>query len=130
VPAQQISTSFTTNVNCPNATETVVLTLNNVNRPRPGVKITLEGFVETTSGAAATSYTVAIRRGTDATGTLIGEATDFEIQAAAGSDEQWSLDVEDTAPVDSSSYVLTVTVNGGAAAATALNGWLRATVPA
>lgn len=120
------SANSAADVNLPNATETVVLTLVTL-PPKADARVRLSGWVQLTSGAAATSFTVAVRRGTDATGTLIGEANLEQLAVAAGGSEERSIDVTDSTPGEGTiSYVLTVIVTGGAAAATALQASLRA----
>lgn len=121
--------TVTTDVNLPNATETVVATLEGVSTPAPDARVRLDGWVQLTSGAAATAFTVRIRRGTTASGTLIGEANAEQLFVAAASSEERSISVQDTpGDVASQSYVLTVEVTGGAAAATALQASLTAII--
>lgn len=111
-----------TDTNVPTTTETVVATLTGVSTPRK-CNVTLEGWVQLLIGTATTAVTLRVRRGTDATGTLVGEANAVQISTAAGSTEDHEIRVQDTnVDLSNATYVLTVqqtaaTGNGTAAQA-------------
>lgn len=96
------------------ATETVVLTLSDVNTPGPGATVNLYGVVNITTGTSSTDVVVRVRRGTTTGGTLIGTATTDTTTAA--DDYTIPFAVTDT-PSDeaNASYVVTVTETGAAA---------------
>jgi len=106
---QRFSGLVTADTSIVTTTETVLATVSNVSTSRGGSKVTLVGSVQMTVGASVTALTFRWRRGTDATGTLIGEANAVQIETAAGSTEDHVHTVED-AGVDlvNASYVLTV----------------------
>lgn len=113
-------TATATNVAVTTTTETVVATLSGVSVDRADVRIALEGWVQLQTGAGTTNVSLRVRRGTDTTGTQVGEVNAEAIGAAAGSVEEFSIAVQDTpGEVASQSYVLTVqqtaaTANGSA----------------
>lgn len=119
------SSPAVSNVNLPNATETVICTLAGVSVDSPDATVLLKGWAIITSGAAATGITLRIRRGTTVAGTLIGSGT-TEAIAASISDDFDVQEADSPGEVASQSYVLTGQISGGAAAATAVEGSLQA----
>jgi len=104
---QTYTSSVTADTAVTTTTETVVATLSGVNAPGPGATIRLTGTVQMTYGTATTAMTPRIRRGTDATGTLVGEGN--PLTGAAGNTAPTTLEVVDTpGEVANQSYVLTV----------------------
>lgn len=123
---QSVSASFTTDVNVPTTTETVVATLSGVSTPRKR-DITLKGWVQLTNGTATTAVTPRIRRGTDATGTLVGEGNPVQIGTAAGSTEGYDIETIDPGvDLSNATYVLTVQQTAATGNGTALQGELTA----
>lgn len=89
-------------------TETVVATLPGVTTGRK-TTVTLEGWVQLTVGTATTGLTLRVRRGVDATGTLVGEANLEIVEGAAGSTEDHEINVQDPGvDLQGQTYVLTV----------------------
>lgn len=88
-------------------TETVVLTISGVTPPGAGSRVKLNGTAQVTAGTAATAITPRWRRGTDATGTLVGEGNPLTV--AAGNTISVPHETTDTPPdMGAASYVLTV----------------------
>lgn len=87
--------------------ETVVLTIPGVTTRDKSEQVTLLATSVVTAGVGATALTPRLRRGVDATGTLIGEGN--AQTAAAGSTYAVAIDGVDTpGEVAGQSYVLTV----------------------
>jgi hypothetical protein len=127
----QISTDIqvTTDVSIVTTTETVVATLAGVSTPRR-TDVRLEGTVQITPGTATTGLTLRIRRGTDATGALVGEANLEIVAGAVASAEDHYLKVRDSG-VDlfNGTYVLTVQQAAATGNGTALQASLTASWP-
>lgn len=123
------SVNPTADVNVPTTTETVVATLSGVTLPRSGMVVQLSGWVELTAGTATTAVTPRIRRGVDATGTLVGEANPLAGGVVAGSATPWDVAGNDT-PGDlaNGTYVLTVQQTAATGAGTALTSFLQAII--
>lgn len=91
--------------------ETVVLTVSGVTVPGAGARVKLAGTAFVTTGTGVTAITPRWRRGTDATGTLVGEGD--PIAAAASTNATTTLQVTDTPPDSAGlTYVLTVQQTG------------------
>jgi hypothetical protein len=124
--ARTKNVQFTTNVAVTAAAETVIATLSGVSTPR-AVTVTLRGWVEMITGTATTAVTLRVRRGTDATGTLIDEGNPVTIGAAVGSTEEFSIvATDDGADLAGASYVLTAQQSAATADGSALQGSLEA----
>jgi hypothetical protein len=110
-------------------TETVVATLSGVSTPRR-TDVKIEGTVQITPGTNTTGLTLRIRRGTDATGVLIGEANLEIVAGAVASAEDHYLKVRDSG-VDlfNGTYVLTVQQTAATANGTALQSSMTASWP-
>jgi hypothetical protein len=109
--------------------ETVLCTLPGVNTPRR-VSVRLKGWAQVTTGAATTALTARIRRGTDATGTLIGEVNAEQIEAAAGSTEEVEIEANDEGvDLAGATYVLTVQQTAATGNGTGLQASLEASFP-
>lgn len=109
--------------------ETVLATVSGVSTPRK-TNVNLSGWAQVTTGTNTTSLVPRIRRGTDATGTLIGEGNPVTIGAAAGSTEDVEIRVSDPGvDLANGSYVLTVVQTGATANGTALQAGLTASCP-
>lgn len=88
-------------------TETEAVQLDGVAASQPDGRVVLRGWMQFTTGAGTTAVTLRIRRGTDTTGTLVGEAN--AITAAASAVREMAIEVPDTpGEVAGQSYVLTV----------------------
>lgn len=98
-------------VACPLATETVVATLNGISTEDQSTRIDLHGFVQFLAGVGATTATLRIRRGVDATGALVGEGNPINTPASVATN--LDIDVQDVpGAVAGQSYVLTCTAAG------------------
>lgn len=116
------------NVTVTTTNETVVCTLSGVSTGRKAT-VNLEGWLQFTTGANTTALTARIRRGTTITGTLICEATAQEIAAAAGSEEEITINGEDPGvDLSGATYVLTIQATAASADGTALQSKLEAVV--
>ena len=103
------SATTTTNVTITTTTEAVAISSGEVRVPNQTARIVVIGWAQVTTGAATTTLTPRIRRGTAIKGTLVGEANAEEVKAAAGSTEPVMLIVqEDRANEASVEYSLTV----------------------
>lgn len=80
----------TTDVTLTTTTENVAISSGPALVPTPDAIVCIFGWAQLTTGAATTTVTPAIRRGTAITGTLVGEATAITVGAAAGSNEQFT----------------------------------------
>lgn len=121
--------AVTTDTSIVTTTETVIATLSGVTTPRK-CNIVLEGWAQITTGGSTTALTPRIRRGTDATGTLIGEGNPLQVAAAAGSTEEINIKAIDTnVDLASASYVLTVVQTGAIANGSCLQATLSAEMP-
>jgi|ERR687897_205630 hypothetical protein len=117
-----------TNVNVTTTNETVVCTLPGVSTGRKST-VFLEGWLQFTTGANTTALTARIRRGTTIAGTLVCEATAQELAAAAGGDEEISINGEDPGvDLSGATYVLTIQATAASADGTALQSKLEASV--
>jgi hypothetical protein len=110
--------------------ETVLATVSGVNSYAPGARITIRGGVQFTPGTATTGLTFRIRRGTDATGTLIQEANLEIVAGVVGSTEDHELEVTDqvAGELAQASYVLTVVQTAATGNGTAVQAWLEVEV--
>lgn len=107
MPIQQYSAQLLTNTTVTTTTETVALTLPAISTPGPDAAVHIDGSLSMTYGTAATAVTVRVRRGTDATGTLVGEANAETV--SAGNTSEQTFDVRDTpGEVAGQTYVVTV----------------------
>lgn len=110
-------------------TETVVATLSGVNTPRR-TTVTLRGWAQLTTGTATTTVTPRIRRGTTASGTLIGEGNAVTIGAAAGGTEEFACTaVDEGIDLAGGSYVLTLQQAAATGNGTCLQASLSASMP-
>ncbi|HEY2938148.1 MAG TPA: hypothetical protein VGJ25_16210 [Gaiellaceae bacterium] len=81
--------TFTTDVTLTTTTETSVVASAECSTAAATSRVTVLAWAQLTTGTATTTVTPRIRRGSAATGTLVGEATAVTIGAAAGSTEQF-----------------------------------------
>lgn len=99
--------------------ETVVLTIPQVTTRDRSELVTLMAFAVVTLGVGATALTMRIRRGTDITGTLVGEGN--PVTGAAGNTVGLALGgVDSPGDVSGQSYVVTVQQTAATANGTAL----------
>ena len=123
------ATSTTSDTTLVTTAETVVATLAGVSTNQPGQSISFEGSVTLTTGGSTTGATLRIRRDS-LTGTVIGEAVQDAVEAAAGSVETHQIDhtVTDEGEFSGRTYVLTVAQVAAAANGTATQAHLNAAV--
>lgn len=109
--------------------ETVVATVGGIVTPR-AVTLVIKGWAQLTTGAATTAVTPRVRRGIDATGTLVGEGNPVTLGAAAGSTEDFEIDVVDPArDVSGDSYVLTLQQTAATGNGSCLQAQLTVNIP-
>lgn len=109
--------------------ETVLATVSGVSTPRK-TTVTIRGWAQVTTGANTTHLTTRIRRGTDATGTLIGEGNPVSIGAAAGGTEDVEIVATDRGvDLANASYVLTVVQTAASANGSGLQAGITASCP-
>lgn len=107
-------------------TETVVATVTNVQPRALGQGILLDGAVNITPQAAATSITLRVRRGS-LTGALVGSAWPTTLDPAADPQVCGVHVCDRVAEVNNATYVLTAQQAGAAGDATVANANLEAT---
>lgn len=113
---QRFSSLVTADTTLVTTAETVIATISGVSTRGPGSKVTLVGNFAILLGTNTTAITPRWRRGTDATGVLIGEANAVQIDTAAGSTEEHTYSVEDSpGELVNATYVLTVAQTGASA---------------
>lgn len=83
-------TCTTTDVTLTTTTEGIAVTGGLVTVPRDNAFVCVYAYSQLTTGAATTTVTPRIQRGSAVTGTVVGDATALTIQAAAGDEEQYS----------------------------------------
>lgn len=89
--------------------ETVVATSDVIQVPTATALVVVHAWAQLTTGAATTTVTPRIRRGTDTAGTLIGEANAVTIGAVAGSTEQFqAMASEQISGIGPLQYVFTL----------------------
>lgn len=127
--AQQFKGQATVNTTLVTTAETVVATVSGVSTGR-ALNVQVRGWAQLTTGTNTTAVTPRIRRGTTVSGTLIDEGNPITIGAAAGSTEDFDIDVTDEgADLASASYVLTLEQTGASANGTCLQAGIEAYVP-
>lgn len=127
--AQQYKGPVTADTALVTTAETVVATVSGVTTGR-AVNVQLRGWAQLTTGTNTTAVTPRIRRGTTIAGTLIGEGNPVTIGAAAGSTEDFEVDVVDSgADIASASYVLTLQQTAASANGSCLQAAIEAYVP-
>lgn len=125
----RVSALVTADTSIVTTAETVLATVGKIDTPGPGMRVDLHGLVQLLVGTGTTGVTLRIRRGTDATGTLIGEANAETAGFTAGSTTAFVIDVVDTpGELAGASYVLTVVQTGASGNGTASQAELEATV--
>lgn len=128
--AREVTSKTQTDTTLTTTTETVVATLAGVSTPR-AVNVRLTGWAQLTTGTGTTTVTPRIRRGADATGTLIDEGNAVTIGAAAGGTEDFDIvAVDEGADISNATYVLTLQQAGATGNGTALQAGLSAHIPA
>lgn len=109
-----------TNTTVTTTTETVALSLPAISTPGAGATVHVSGTLSMTYGTGTTAATVRVRRGTDATGTLIGESNAESVTAGNTGELTW--DVSDSpGEVAGQVYVVTVQQTSATANGTVLN---------
>lgn len=115
--------TFTANVTLTTTTEMSVVSSGPALAPRQTVNVCVYAWAQLTTGAATTTVTPRIRRGTTTSGTLVGEANAITIGAAAGSTEQYvAMVCEDRANVGSVDYNFSLAQASATGDGTALQG--------
>ena len=126
---QHLSTHVITNVTLVTTAETIVATLSGINTPGRRT-IGLRGWLELTTGVATTAVTLRLRRGPLVTDTLVSEAVAKEVGAAAGSDEEFSIEVDDVGQdMAGGTYVLTAQQTAATGNGTVLQSRITADIP-
>lgn len=126
---RQLVGQTSTDVPLVTTAETVVATVAGVVTPR-AVNVTLKGWAQLTTGTATTAVTPRVRRGVDATGALVGEGNPVTLGAAAGSTEDFEIDVVDpNQDVSGSTYVLTLQQTAATGNGACLQAQLTASIP-
>ena len=116
-------TFSTTDITVTTTTETIVGTTPQARLPVRNCRAIVRGFAHLTTGAATTTVTPRIRRGTLVTSPLVGEANAEQVKAAAGSTEQFFIEVtQDLDNVDQVEYVFTLQQAGATGNGTILQG--------
>lgn len=96
--------------------ETAVVSSPVMSVPKNSCRCLVKGWAQLTTGTNTTSVKPRIRRGADATGTLVNEANIEQVKAAAGSTEffvSWAVDERQN--VGSVQYTLTLEQAGASA---------------
>jgi len=90
-------------------TETLVISSGPVKVQRATCLVHIRAWAVLTTGAATTTVTPRIRRGTAVTGTAVGQANTENVKAAAGSSEPFVVEaIEQRENVDTVEYSLTL----------------------
>jgi len=127
--AEKGVTSRTTNVTLTTTTETAIVTSPLVPVPLATALIVIRAWVQLTTGAGTTGVTVRIRRGSDTTGTLVGEANVETAKAVAGSTEPFSITVSEARQdLHMAEYTLTLQQAAATADGTALQATIEVEV--
>lgn len=116
-------TSFTTDVTLTTTTETVIVSSGPVVSVRDTTEVVVIAWAQLTTGAATTTVTPRIRRGTTTAATLVGEANAETVKAAAGSTEPFvALVTEQIAGAGNFQYSLTLAQASATGNGSALHG--------
>jgi ABC-type glycerol-3-phosphate transport system substrate-binding protein len=115
-------TTFTTDVPLVTTAETVVVTSPVRNTPRDEAEVLVICWTQLTTGASTTTVTPRVRRGSTATGTLVGEANAVTLGAAAGSTEQFIAVVSEQRAATSLEYSCTLQQASASGNGSALHG--------
>lgn len=122
----EFTSDGTANTTIVTTAETVLATVSGVSTPRK-TTVNVKAWAQVTTGTNTTALTPRIRRGVDATGTLVGEGNPVTIGAAAGGTEDLEIRVSDPGvDLANASYVLTVVQTGATANGTALQAGITA----
>jgi len=97
-------------------TETVAATSPQVKVPVATARIVIRGWLQVATGAATTTITLRIRRGTLITDPLVGESNPVNVSAAAGSTEEHVIQVSELVQ-DAADATYVLTCQQGAAGA-------------
>lgn len=127
--ARTLTAEATTDTPLVTTAETVVATLSGVTTGR-AKNVSLSAWAQLTTGTATTAVTPRIRRGTDATGTLIGEGNPVTVGAAAGSTETFEVaTIDDGVDLAGASYVLTLQQTAATGNGSCLQAYIEAHIP-
>jgi len=111
----------TTNVTLTTTAETVIVSSGRVPVPHHTCLVHIRAWAQLTTGAGTTAVTPRIRRGTNTTGTLVGEANAETIKVTAGGTEPFGVEaIERRSNQESVEYSLTLEQTGATGNGTAL----------
>lgn len=88
---EKVVNTSATNVTLTTTSETVIISSGLLTMPFQTARAVIKAWAQLTTGAATTTVTPRVRRGTAVGGTLVGEANAITIGAAAGSNEQYFI---------------------------------------
>ena len=112
----------TANVTLTTTSETAIITSNPLSKKRIGSSYFVVAWAQLTTGTATTTVTPRLRRGTDTSGTVVGEANAITVGAAAGSNETFDDQAQDTpGDVAFQQYTLTLQQASATGNGTSLN---------
>lgn len=115
--------TFTTNVTLTTTTETVIVSSGPASLQRREGNVCVVAWAQLTTGTGTTTVTPRIRRGTTASGDVVGEGNAETIKVAAtGTEPFFIFQCEDRADVGTVRYSLTLEQAGASANGTALQG--------
>lgn len=125
----EYTTKVIANVNLNNALETVVAQLPSVSNYGAGNRVHLRGWANVIPGTSTTALVWRVRRGVDATGVVVGNASNDSSGFTVGASADWTIEAEENpAEIAGQSYVLTCAQTGGAANGTVNSVEFTATV--
>lgn len=117
------ATTFSADVTLTTTSETVIVSSDLVLTPFATSRVVVIAWAQLTTGAATTTVTPRIRRGTTTSGTLVSEANAVTIGAAAGSTEQYyAIAFEERGATDRVQYSLTLQQASATGNGTAVQG--------
>lgn len=129
MPLAEYTSNVVLNSPTANAAETVIAQVQNVSNYAAGTRVHVRGWANITPGATTSALTFRLRRGVDATGTLVGVASNEGAGFTVGQADDWTVEgQENPAEIAGASYVLTVQQTAGTAGATVNAVELTATV--
>jgi len=111
----------TTNLTLTTTAETVIVSSGRVPVPSHTCLVHIRAWAQLTTGAGTTAVTPRIRRGTTATGTLVGEGNAETVKVTAGGTEPFKMETtEQRSNEESVEYSLTLEQTGATGNGTAL----------
>lgn len=117
MPFQLLASDQLADTTITTTTETVVWTSLAYSNSGPGAQVTIFGMASVTAGTGTTAFVTRVRRGTAATGTLVGEA--ITVSVTAGNIRTVNITVPDNpGEIAGGHYVITVQQTGATGDAT------------